>query len=79
MNERIKELYRASKPREALASQDEFKSANSLLGSDVEKFARLIIEECANIANQQFSTATGLDDRDCWTANEIRKHFGVDQ
>ena len=40
MNERLTELYRASRPKEALASQDEFKSANALLGSDVEKFAK---------------------------------------
>lgn len=44
MNERLTTIYRASRPKEALASQDEFKSANALLGSDVEKFARLLIE-----------------------------------
>jgi len=44
MNERLTAIYRASRPKEALASQDEFKSANALLGSDVEKFARLLIE-----------------------------------
>jgi len=46
MNERLTELYRASRPKEALASQDEFKSANALLGSDVEKFAKLIVKDC---------------------------------
>ena len=50
MNERLTELYRSSKSKEALASQDEFKSANSLLGSDVEKFAELIVKECASLA-----------------------------
>ncbi len=50
MNERLTALYRASRPKEALASQDEFKSANALLGSDVEKFAELIVRECASLA-----------------------------
>lgn len=44
----------------------------------VERFAELIVRECANIANKQFSTASGLDDRDCWTANEMKQHFGVE-
>lgn len=44
---------------------------------DKEKFAQLIVKECADIANKQFSVASGLDDRDCWTAVEIKQHFGV--
>jgi hypothetical protein len=46
MNERLTELYRSCRPKEALASQDQYKSANVLLGSEVEKFAELIIQEC---------------------------------
>ena len=42
---------------------------------DAEKFAELIVQECAGIANKQFSAASGLDDRDCWTAAEMKKHF----
>ncbi len=71
MNERLTELYRASKPKEALASQDEFKSANSLLGSDVEKFAELIIRECANISNQAEAQCQH-------PGTQIMKHFGVE-
>jgi len=40
-------------------------------------FAELIIKDCVDIANKQFTAATGLDDRDSWTATEIKKHFGV--
>ncbi len=43
------------------------------------KFAELIVLECAKIANQQFEAATGLDDRDSWSAAEIKKHFGVEE
>jgi hypothetical protein len=47
MNERLTKLYRSCRPKEALASQDQFQSANALLGSEVEKFAELIIKQCA--------------------------------
>ncbi len=46
---------------------------------EVEKLIKLIIQECVDIANKQFSAATGLDDRDCWTSNEIKQHFGVEE
>jgi hypothetical protein len=44
----------------------------------LEKFAELIVKECAKIANRQFEAATGLDDRDSLTAAEMKKHFGVE-
>ena len=74
MNERLTELYRASRPKEALASQDEFKSANALLGSDVEKFARLLIEECAWLVDENdISLPYG-------TFGElIKQHFGIEE
>jgi hypothetical protein len=43
-----------------------------------EKFAELIVRECADIANKQFEAATGLNDRDCLTAAEMKKRFGVE-
>lgn len=46
MNEHIREIYRSCRPKEALASQDEFKSANALLGSEVEKFSEEMIKDC---------------------------------
>lgn len=74
MNERLTELYRASRPKEALASQDEFKSANALLGSDVEKFAKLLIEECAWLVDENdISLPYG-------TFGElIKQHFGIEE
>jgi hypothetical protein len=74
MNERLTELYRASRPKEALASQDEFKSANALLGSDVEKFAELIIRECIEVANT-YQNIGG----NCYVDDMIAKHFGVNK
>lgn len=72
MNEKLTELYRASRPKEALASQDEFKSANALLGSDVEKFAELLLKECIDIAND-----TRYDGK--VVANRIKFVFGLDK
>lgn len=72
MNSRLTELYRASKPKEALASQDQFNSANTLLGSDVEKFANLLVRECAEIAR--------LNTReDSKVYLMIMEHFGISE
>jgi hypothetical protein len=71
MNERLTELYRASRPKEALASQDEFKSANALLGSDVDKFAELIIVECAKQVDWILAEG-GKTQGDL-----IKEHFGI--
>lgn len=70
MNERLTELYRSCRPKEALASQDEFKSANVLLGSEVEKFAKLIVKEC--MSNLYLH---GYDD----AGEQIKTHFGVEE
>jgi hypothetical protein len=48
-------------------------------GEYFEKFAELIVKECANIANKQFIAALALDERGCLTAAEIKKHFGVEE
>jgi hypothetical protein len=68
MNERLVQLYRACKPKEALASQDQYNTANVLLGSEVAKFAELILFECIKIAAFKGDSATG---------KEIKEHFGV--
>jgi DNA-binding ferritin-like protein (Dps family) len=76
MNERLVELYRASKPKEALVSQDEYKTANVLLGSDVEKFAELIIKECVRYFNEDYQR----DFSELWRedlSKGMKEHFGV--
>lgn len=87
MNERLTELYRASRPKEALASQDEFKSANALLGSDVEKFAKLIIQECLAKAEEEaelyrgFSHLGGAEYAKVMHNYQLllKEHFGVEE
>ena len=48
MNERLRDLYKSCRPKEALASQEQYNSADVLLGSEVEKFAELIIKDLFN-------------------------------
>ena len=76
MNERLTQIYRSCRPKEALSTQDEYKSANVLLGSEVEKFAELIVKECVKIAYQN---DVAKFTRDGYViGQEIEKHFGVE-
>ena len=85
MNERLIEIYRSCRPKEALASQDQFKSANVLLGSEVEKFAELIIRECGQVLVNNTPVVDLVEDwdkgydramNDC--IHHIYEHFGVE-
>ncbi len=70
MNERLTEIYRSCRPKEALASQDQFKSANVLLGSEVEKFAESIIRECARVVFDKTGPKSALN---------VLEHFGIEE
>ena len=70
MNQHIVEIYRSCRSKEALASQDEFKSANMLLGSEVEKFADALIEDCIHTLRNN-----GYDDA-AKCLHDV--HFGMD-
>jgi hypothetical protein len=76
MNERIKEL--AEQATEYANEQNELHGVGYVI-TFKEKFAELIVRECVAIANRQFSAATGLDDRDCLTAQQMKQHFGVEE
>ena len=67
MNQQLIEIYRSCRSKEALASQDEYQSANVLLGAEVEKFAELIVGECARwLGNREFASSEAL-----------KQHFGI--
>lgn len=76
MNEHIQSLYRECRTKEALASQTEYNSANVLLGSEVEKFAELIVQKCAAMAEcfhrNQYDYTGDLELHEF-----IKQHFGV--
>lgn len=73
MNERLTELYRSCRSKEALVSQEQYQSADVLLGTEVEKFAKSIIQECARVY-------WSIDDGDIHTkyVRALKKHFGVE-
>lgn len=72
MNQRLTELYRSCRTQEALASQDQFGSANVLIGSEIEKFAELIVQECAEVAHCNFHV-DGLT-----LGGIMKQYFGVE-
>jgi hypothetical protein len=68
MNDLIRDLYKSCKSKEALASQNEYNSADVLLGLEVEKFAELIVRDvCQKLEND------GMVE----VAMEMKQHFGV--
>lgn len=81
MNERLKDLYKSCRPKEALASQEQFNSDNILLGSEIEKFAQMIINECADICNKiYFDRYPDAEDFErSEEGDAIKKHFGVEE
>ena len=79
MNPRLTEIYRSCRSREGLASQDEYKSANVLLGTEVEKFAELIVRECMNVARQQRNPANLNYKPSERFVEDLRQHFGVEE
>ncbi len=90
MNERLTELYRSCRSKEGLASQDEYKSADVLLGTEVAKFAELIVRECVEqiqICSDQIKNDDGYAPDNFWpimqsivdaVAEDVREHFGVE-
>lgn len=79
MNERLTEIYRSCRPKEALASQDQFNSANVLLGSEVEKFAELIIKECIKVVDDTITENQEMNIGLVFASAAIVAHFGVEE
>ena len=72
MNERIRELAEQAKAESSqwLGS----KPATTITYDELEKFAELIVEECANVADENY---IHRGSRTCGLA--IRLHFGVER
>lgn len=79
MNERLTELYRSCRSKEALASQDQYQAANALLGSEVEKFAELIVQECVKVCLEQRNPANLNYKPSEQFAEAVKQHFGVEE
>jgi hypothetical protein len=73
MNERIKELAEQAGMVKFPPSIETELQKNILFGDQhIEKFAELIIKECASAVNSRDDSDTGF-----W-ANIIKQHFGVE-
>jgi hypothetical protein len=69
MNERIKELMKKSMVKSPDMSKPGRKELNP------EKFAELIVQECARIAEESDTSWSGAGPE---AASQIKKHFGVE-
>jgi hypothetical protein len=69
MNERIKELYKQS-----------CRDSEGYMGNpfDPDKFAELIVRECAKVCDDIDSEYEGEDVLATWCAKAIKEHFGVE-
>ena len=76
MNERIKELLKQAGGIQHDEDGDELTAF--LVGKDLEKFAELIVKECAKVCRDQPNVYALKADRDnCAIA--IEEHFGVEE
>jgi len=67
MNERIRQL----------AEQAGWDNHHSKFDTRIEKFAELIVAECAEICMKEFDTGLLMAPQAPWIAKQIREHFGV--
>ena len=83
MNERIRELAvkAGAEPSGGYVEQsngDSVYSENAYVDPrdiDLEKFAELIVRECAKVS----ATKAGVYDKDAFVAKRIKEHFGVEE
>jgi hypothetical protein len=69
MEERIKEL----------AEQAGFLEwSQNPIGFELEKFAELIVRECAGICMIEYDTGLDMAPQAPWIAKQIKDHFGVE-
>jgi hypothetical protein len=79
MNKRVIELYRSCKTKEALASQDEYKTSDVLIGSEVSKFSELMVAEVISVLQKRYMGDLNREDQEVMRCIEdVKKHFGVE-
>ena len=88
MNKRIRELADEAVTRVALrceGSMESDKHGEWIRYDDLEKFAELIVRECAELfVNSQYANTKseyyeGFNEALVYAGNKIRKHFGVEE
>ena len=73
MNERIKELM------EQASSGACYDEPNlMLMNTEIEKFAELIIRECAEACMKEIDIGWAVAPKSPWMAKQILEHFGIE-
>jgi hypothetical protein len=75
MNERIKELAIEAR----LIAPEYSDCTHTTLSPQEQKFAELIVKECAQVCNNIDAEYEGEDVLATWCATAIREHFGVEE
>lgn len=75
MNERFRELEKQSY-KEIIETNDYNGSAYTVREFDSEKFAELIIQECAQVVDSKIDSDYGVANAWC-EGEDLLKHFGV--
>ena len=73
MNERIRELAVAAAPANSSIPHSEWNIPKEFM----DKFAELIVRECADIAKHHAMNISTYSDAE-FVENQIREHFGVE-
>lgn len=77
MNKRLHEIYRACRSAEALASQEQFGSTNVLLGSEVERFAEMILAEAMQVVRDRWYELNDLPDIENSDDPYVKREIGI--
>jgi hypothetical protein len=76
MNERIKELIAQATKR----YEPDWNGAPAYEDFDKEKFAELIVRECADFIDSKFDISPYSGEVSSWAdGNELKEHFGVEE
>ena len=83
MNDKIKELVKRAgghiSMRNLASNPVQHIESVELWDDRIEKFAELIVRECAEICMKEYDTGLLMAPQAPWIAKQIKKHFGVEE
>ena len=83
MNDQIKQLVKQAgghiSMRNLASNPVQHIESIELWDDKIEKFAELIVRECAEICMKEFDTGLLMAPQAPWIAKQIKQHFGVEE